>query len=320
MKKIITLLIVVIGFTALSQNKSLYLKFPPLVGGVDYTMNSIVQDLNGNYMQVQDFNYYLSNIHIIHDGGQDLDLSDTIILVKGGEFEFLMGSFDITNIEQINFGVGVPQAVNHLDITQYPSGHFLSFQTPSMHWGWTSGYKFLLCDGKGDANSDGTPETLFQLHDLGDANYKNVQLPVVGTVYASHIVLPINCNIDEWIYGANPSTVGVQHGTTGINASTMSNVNSRAVFTQAASASLNEAVEHGEMYFVSHSENLEFIWKDLTGINHFKLIDMSGRVLSTEVSTQVNGTHSVSNLKAGQYIFTVYDNNNRVINSIKISH
>ncbi|MDG1148649.1 MAG: hypothetical protein P8N52_10125, partial [Crocinitomicaceae bacterium] len=201
----------------------------------------------------------------------------------------------------------------------YPAGHPLSFQTPSMHWGWTSGYKFLLCDGKGDSNGDNTPNTIFQLHDLGDANYKNIQLPVVGTNYASHIDLIINCNIDEWIYGANPGTVGVQHGTSGINASTMTNVNIRSVFTQGASASLNDMSEHGDLYFVSHSDQLELKWTDLTGIDHFSLVDMSGRVVDSGVSSMVNGNYVIGGLNTGQYIFTVFDSDNRVINSINVS-
>ena len=121
MKKIITIVALALSSLSFSQDKALYLSFPPLVTGTDYTMNSVVQDLSGRYMQIQDFNYYLSNIHIIHDGGQDLDLSDTILLVKGDAHEFDMGAHDITNIEQINFGVGVPQELNHLDITQYPT-------------------------------------------------------------------------------------------------------------------------------------------------------------------------------------------------------
>lgn len=319
MKKIITIVALALSSLSFSQDKALYLSFPPLVSGTDYTMNSVVQDLSGRYMQIQDFNYYLSNIHIIHDGGQDLDLSDTILLVKGDAHEFDMGAHDITNIEQINFGVGVPQELNHLDITQYPTGHFLSFQTPSMHWGWTSGYKLLLCDGKGDNNTDGTPETLFQIHNVGDANYKNVQLPVVGVVGATQVNLIVDCNIDEWIYGANPATVGVLHGTTGLNASTMNNVNSRSVFSQSASASLNEMTEHGELYFVNQTDHLKLNWKDLTGINHYTLVDMAGRVIESNTTDKVNGSHSINNLNSGQYIFTVYDDNNRVINSINVS-
>ncbi|MDX2361330.1 MAG: hypothetical protein QNK23_11020 [Crocinitomicaceae bacterium] len=318
MKQLVAILIIALSFGASAQDKALYLKFPPLVDGMDYTLNSVVQDLSGNYMQIQDFNYYLSNIHIIHDGGQDLDLSDTIILVKAAEHEFLMGYFDITNIESISFGVGVPQAINHLDISQYPTGHFLSFQSPSMHWGWTSGYKLLLCDGQGDSNGDGTPETIFQLHNIGDANYQNYSMSVIGTNYTSHIDLIINCNMDEWIYGVNPATLGVMHGETGINASTMDNVNNRPVFTQSASAGMNEMTEHGKMYFISHETSIDVVWEDLTGIAQFKLVDMSGRVIDAGTSSDVNSTHTITNLNSGQYLFTVYDEDDRVINSIKV--
>lgn len=319
MKQLSLLVLFFLTFAAYSQ-KGLFLKFPPKVGGQDLMLDSVVHDLNNRAMIIEDFNYYISNIHVIHDGGQDLDLSDTVILVKADAHTFFMGYHGITNVEQINFSVGVPPQLNHLDITQYPQGHFLSFQTPSMHWGWTAGYKFLLCDGKGDSNNDGIPDVIFQLHNLGDDNFKNVQLPVAATDYATHMDLVIDCNVDEWIYGANPGTVGVQHGETGINASTMENVYTRNVFTEPGNVGNQELKKSGEVYFYSEDQSITFNWKDVTGIDGYRLIDLTGRVILEETTLEVNGSVKIEELKKGNYLFLLVDRQQKPIHSINVMH
>jgi len=319
MTKLITLLFIGFGFSSIAQN-SLFLTFSPKNAGVDLVLNTNIQDLNGVVMKVDDFNYYISNIHIIYDGGQDLDYSDTVLLVTATANTFKLDNIDVPNIEQINFGVGVPEAINHLDISLYPEDHFLSWQTPSMHWGWTSGYKCLLVDAWGDGTGDGNPESVFQLHNLGDANYKNVQLPVVGTYTPTQTDIFINCNLDEWIYGANPGTTGALHGTTGLNASTMNNVNSRVVFEQPATAGVTELNTNSTLFFTNAGTNLTVTWKDMTGIASYQLIDMSGRIIIKENTSLINNSISISNPTKGSYIFTAFDENGRILNTINVVH
>ena len=251
-------------------------------------------------------------------GVPHLDLSDTVLLVQTDAGSFDLGQYDVPNIEQINFSVGVPEPINHLDITQYPTGHFLSFQTPSMHWGWTSGYKFLLVDGRADSNGDGEPTTLFQLHDLGDANFKNFQLPTVGTYMNERTQININCNLEQWLFGADVATLGVQHGSTGINATTMNNVNDRAVFESPASAGITELSKVGSLFFVNNGGNLEIKWNEVTGANSYNLIDLNGKVIVSNSTNENSGTYTSSNLSSGAYIFNITDVNGTTLNSIKV--
>ena len=319
MTKLFTLLFIGFGFTSLAQN-SLFLTFSPMNAGVDLVLNSNIQDLNGVVMKVEDFNYYISNIHVIYDGGQDLDYSDTVLLVTATANVFKLDEVDVPNIEQINFSVGVPQDINHLDISLYPLEHFLSWQTPSMHWGWTSGYKFLLVDAWGDGTGDGNPESVFQLHDLGDANFKNVQLPAVGTYSPTQTDIFINCNLDEWIYGTDPGSTGVLHGTSGLNATTMSNVNSRVVFEQPTTAGVTELNENSTLYFINAETTLTVTWKDMTGIASYQLIDMSGRTIVKENTSIINNTISIDNPTKGSYIFTAFDEKGGILKTINIVH
>jgi hypothetical protein len=303
--------------TAVFGQTNLYLNLPPKVGGNDFYLNTTYQDLNGTAFEVDAFMYYISNIHIIHDGGQELDLSDTVIIVKPDEYNFFLGAYNVTSIESIDFGVGVPQELNHLDIAQWPTDHPLSWQSPSMHWGWTAGYKFMLCDGYGDGTGDGNPNELFQLHDLGDANYQYVSMAVIPTINPTNITVTINCNLDEWLWGADPGTVGVQHGTTGINASTMTNVSTRNVFEVPGDAGIKD-IEEGEITFHSIGEDLMVNWSDVAGAEGLRLIDMSGKTISERSVTSGNGNETFSNINSGTYFFYMYSKDGTLLNKIQI--
>jgi hypothetical protein len=318
MKLLSTLIIISSSLISFTQG-NVYLSFKPKCTGNDLVLGATVQDLNGSSMKIDHFNYYISNIHIIYDGGQDMDFSDTILLVKADAHTFLLDNLNISNVEQINFSVGVPEAINHLDITQYPIGHFLSFQTPSMHWGWTSGYKLLLIDGYGDSNGDGIPENLFQLHNLGDNNFKNIQLPIVATYgNDSQLDIVVNCNLDEWIYGTYPGTIGVNHGSSGVNESTMNNVNNRRVFTAPSNASINDVSDVGEIYFVNQLDGVRVTWKEMSSIHSYEMIDVSGKTIAKSKDSNVNQTVLINNVSSGSYIFTTFNKAGKILNTINL--
>ncbi len=295
------------------------LDFPPKVAGNDLVTNSIVQNLNGVEFSVDYFNYYISNLHIIHDGGLNLNLSDTVFIVTMADHTLELGALNLTNIESVTFSVGVPQTVNHADISQYLENDPLSWQDPSMHWGWSSGYKFLLVDGYGDANNDGTPETLFQIHSLGDANFKNVSMAVIPTVLPTHTTIVINCNLDQWLFGVNPGTVGVNHGTTGVNASVMNNVNGKPVFTMPGNAGIESPTTvAGSIAYAVNSESITFNWKDVPNVAMYKLIDISGKEIAAGKASGYTGTQTSSVSTAGSYFFYLLSTDGSIIKHAQV--
>lgn len=119
-------------------------------------------------LRVDRLQYYLSEFTIVHDGGQETHIDEMWLLVDAfhGNNHFL-GVLDVEDVEQIIFSVGVELEYNHEDPSLYQQAHPLAHQNPSMHWGWTSGYRFLCVEGEAGASlSD-----MMQLHSLGDANY-----------------------------------------------------------------------------------------------------------------------------------------------------
>lgn len=318
MKGVFLLTSLILSLGSIAQtNVNLY--FPPKVEGNDLIQNTNVMSLSGTEMSIDFFNYYISNVHIIHDGGQDLDLSDTVFIVTVEDPILELGMLDLTNIESIDFGVGVPQSVNHADISQYDESNPLSWQSPSMHWGWTSGYKFLLVNGYGDSNNDGTADELFQIHSLGDGNYKNVSMAVIPTVGPTETTIVINCNLDEWMFGINPGNVGVHHGTTGVNASVMNNVDNRPVFTLPGNASIDESVEPvGTITHSINNELMTFNWKDVQNVEQFKLIDISGKVIDAGQASEFTGTHTSEIQQSGSYFFYLLDSNGSILNHVQV--
>lgn len=327
MKKIITSFIALcFGAISFSQ-QNVFITLAPKVAGSDMTIGTDLTNLSGVTFNLEYFDYYLSNLHVIHDGGQDLDLSDTVFLIEPTNYVLYLGYLNVTNIEQINFGVGVPNNLNTqsgseaIDISSYPIGHPLSFQDPSMHWGWTSGYTHMIIGGQADSNTDGIPDAIFQLHNLGDNNYLPFQLPVIQTQSSiNKIDVFVNCNVDVWLTNIPIETVGISHGTANENQLIMNNVLVRPVFTQSMNASiLSNSNEIGTLTFSRENATLTISWKNMTNINNYALIDVSGKKMKTGAISDQNGNVIIDNLSEGIYQFIVYDENSTKLNSIKVS-
>ena len=138
MKKVFSAIAMMLCGISFSQ-KNVFIEILPIVGSSQLQIGANHVDLTGTAFKLDHFDYYLSNLHVIHDGGQDLDFSDTVFLVEPTNYVLYLGFLNVQNIEQINFSIGVPAAINTsvsptaVDISTWPLGHPLSFQDPSMY-------------------------------------------------------------------------------------------------------------------------------------------------------------------------------------------
>lgn len=327
MKKLITLLTcLTIGFA--QAQTDVYIHFTPKVGGNQVTSsdlnNTVFHDLNGIAFQINVMSYYISKLQLTHDGGQviNFDTPDDVKLVTINNHVFNLGSHNITNLEQVDFGVGVPQEWNHLDINTYPAGHPLgNQQNPVMHWGWTSGYFHMALTALGDNNADDICDQMFETHCLGDGNYKNESIVMTGELGIDNIYhIYIDCNIDEWIFGTNPGTTGVQHTDGGVAITVMNNVESRDVFTANPDLGINEGnSELGNAWFSSQGEKVSVNWKEMKGMQSYTLIDINGKVITREQVNSPAGSASYE-LKKGTYFFNCYNDKGNKIHSLTIIH
>jgi len=326
MKLIVLLLASCLSGIGMAQS-NVFIHFTPKIGGQVVTTNdlgtTVYHDLNGIAFEVDLMSYYVSKLKLTHDGGQVLnfDTPEDVKLVKINNTIFALGSQDITTLEQVDFGVGVPQEWNHLDVNLYASGHALGNQmNPVMHWGWTAGYFHMALSAMGDNNTDDICDQMFETHCLGDANYKNVSLPMTGIQIGNEYHIYISCNIDEWIFGTDPGTTGVQHTDGGVAITVMNNVESRNVFEAEAALSLTSGMEIGAVYFSNTEEALTLGWKAMNGMDNYQLINLNGKVISEGKNASPSAKITVVDLVHAAYIFNCYDANGKRIHSATVMH
>jgi len=303
--------------------KAVYLHLQPKVNGVDFQLNTNFTALDGKAFKLDHFDYYLSEIKLTHDAGQEINLSQDIFLVEPENYTFLLGYFDVNLIDQLNFTVGVPKKWNmqtgseSQDISLYPENHPLSFQSPSMYWGWQSGYMHMIIGGFSDSHSDGDPDAYFELHNLGGNNQQLVELNVTQTTTsANQIDIYVDCNIEQWIKNIPLATVGVSHDEVGVNKTILDNVQVEPVFTLANSASLAE-IDNSKITTWTENQILFVKWETLKEGSKCNIIDQNGKLVQTQLMLNAEGTISFKNLKSGFYLFQLEDKNGNLLHAKK---
>lgn len=316
MKHLFTLLAGAITTFAVHSQSHVALKFAFMNNEQPFALNETIEALNGVDYSVQDVAFYVSRIKIVHDGGQILELdTNKVLYISHPNNSVELGELDVTNIEGIHFMVGVPEYLNHLDISQYPENHPLSYQTPTMHWGWTAGYMHFIINALGDNNNDGTPTEAYQLHCLGDHNTPDVSVTTVATVYqngSQEIIL--NVNLDQWLEGTDPATTGMVHGSNGVNAAVMDNVTQHPVFTSPVNASVIET-ELIDVQVAQLTTATIISWDEQVAAANYRLTNAEGRVIA---SGNCNGAElRFENLTPGLHFVQLYSGKQDLLGTAK---
>ena len=187
MKKTLFTLWMLSVLTAWSQ-QSIRFSIDHQLGGTAFGSSVTAQNDLGNDFRTERLQFYISQIELVHDGGQTTPVPNTWFLVDANvPFDESLGSFSVGTLEAIRFGVGVEQAANHLDPASYAMTHPLAPKNPSMHWGWQSGYRFVCMEGKAGSALD----QVYEVHALGDNNYKVQQITTTGVLQGSDLVVSL---------------------------------------------------------------------------------------------------------------------------------
>ncbi len=193
------------GFAQTSVQLNIHHK----LGESDFAIATPTTNNLNNDFNVSRLEYYISEISITHDGGTRTNITDLWILVDASEAtEIDLGSHDITSVEMITFHIGVDEAHNHLDPASYASDHPLAPQLPSMHWGWSSGYRFVAYEGM----AGNSLNQLFELHGLGDNNYFRTDVQIAATAEDGQMVLELNADYARALEDINLNGGLIIHG------------------------------------------------------------------------------------------------------------
>ncbi|MEZ4981786.1 MAG: MbnP family protein [Saprospiraceae bacterium] len=163
-------------------------------------------DHDFKYTRVQ---YYIAEITLTHDGGTETKIDDTYLLVDASKNASIdLGSHAITNLEKVSFSIGVDPRNNHADPASFPNGHPLAPVFPSMHWGWTAGYRFIAIEGEGGPSYNRN----FQLHGLGDRNYFQTNIDFDLTADNGNLDIYVNADYTRALEDISVNNGVIVHG------------------------------------------------------------------------------------------------------------
>ncbi|MCG8575021.1 MAG: T9SS type A sorting domain-containing protein [Flavobacteriales bacterium] len=215
MKKLVLSGLLAVCFVMGWAQTDVSLKINHKLGTEDFALDAVGTNNLGQEFKASRLEYYLTRVTIVHDGGTETAVPDEVVALVRPEDEISttidLGSFDVTSIEGVKFHIGVYEPINNEDPTLHPSGHPLALQSPSMHWGWTSGYRFIAYEGyAGDGFSQN-----FQLHGLGNENYFEVESDVEVETVDGALVMSLNGDYAAGLNDIEVASGVVAHGTFG---------------------------------------------------------------------------------------------------------
>lgn len=296
------------------------LKINHMLGAETFALNHTVQNNLGNVIQLTRLQYYLTQFSIVHDGNQITTIhSDTVALINAADGAYSLvdlGDVTITDVEGIIFYVGVHTPVNNADPALQIPGSPLAPQSPSMHWGWASGYRFVAMEGQGGAGFTLT----FQIHALGNNNYfKTAVVPESTNLSNDSLYINVNANYLEAIRNINVSNGLMAHGSLGDAKVCMENFNNY-VFGQTF-VSVKENSSQPEILVYPNPTTSGFITVNTSHINtpfEIKLINALGELVAV-YSNQNGSLVSVNLPEKGIYFIQLTLNGNETITEKIIS-
>lgn len=315
MKKTFLLTLLSILAFILNGQVNVTLHMEEKLGDQYFAYNLTSEAEMGYSFNVSRLQYYVSEIKLIHDGGQVTPVTDLYLLIDAGvQSSFPLGNFSITDLEKIEFSIGVDSAHNHLDPALYPQDHPLALQDPSMHWGWFSGYRFIALEGKAGLD-EGSMVNNYQIHTIADANYRTILLDVNEVVSGDNMTIPIQADYNQLFNDVDVSGGMIAHGGNGASKQIADNTRD-FVFTASALTSIDKSDVLGTFKISPNpSDGFLHIQYDLENAGNLELAvtDLDGRVV---YKTQLDPLQKLftfkANLPAGFYVTSLFNNNNLI--------
>lgn len=290
------------ALTGYSQ-KAVTLKINHKLGSADFAFNQTAQNDQSQQFQVTRVDYYISKITLIHDGGMTTEVPNHYVLAKGNaDVVDLLGTFNVTNIEGIRFYIGVDTPANNADPALQPSLSPLYFQNPSMHWGWSAGYRFVALEGKAGTGFN----TIFELHGLWNDNYFGQTVTVAGVNSGNNITINLDADYTKALSGININAGPIAHGLNGDDQKVLENFRDH-VFTAGSPTALPEiTLQKGIEVFPNPSKGTFRIHYTQAGTaaGSYQLMDLSGRVVEAQQLAQQNEL-SLSGKYTGTYFLVL---------------
>lgn len=256
------------------------------------------------YFKPRFLKYYLAEITVIHDGGKRTQLKDLYVLVDAlSRDRYPLGSVDVTNVEALEFHVGVDKQRNHLDPTIYPPEHPLALKNPTMHWGWAAGYRFLAVEG-----SAGTSATVVsadvQVHTVGNELYRKITMPVRAVPTPTGIELQLTAEYSKLFTGLDVAFGLIFHGL-GEETIVMSNNMATRVFSSPSTSVSERTVASAIAVWPTPSTSTVSVDLQDDEVVTAMLIDPCGSSVVLPIAKQARASLDLSSQASGTYTLVV---------------
>ncbi|WP_162902848.1 MbnP family protein [Taibaiella koreensis] len=306
--KNVCLLLALMFITVISKaQKNVILNITHKLGSSAFAFNQTGQNNLSQEFKITRVDYYISGIRIIHDGGVETPVPDKYILAKGSAaIAEPLGAFNVTNVEGIKFSIGVETPVNNADPSLQPAGHPLSFQTPSMHWGWSAGYRFVALEGKAGSGFN----TTFELHGLGNDNYFQQTVMVAGVSTGGAISINLDADYTQALKDINVSSGPIAHGINAEDLTVLQNFRTH-VFKPASGTTAIEDLNKIDKYIAVFpnpaKDKLTILQLDRSNtVKTVQVTDLMGRVHLVTTLKQ-HDVLPLASLPRGAYILRFYE-------------
>ena len=304
--RVLTLILLAVWPAIIFAQKEVTLSIRHGINGEPLELGKVWQHPYGAF-SVYRLQYYLSDIVIIHDGGQEKSMKGLYLLVDADQTDYVLGDVEVGEIEGIRFNIGVDSATNHADPALWPADHPLAYQEPSMHWGWTSGYRFMAFEGLFDYNKNGDPEKVWEFHAVGDKLLTPISISVPSGAEGKSVTLEVKADYDR-LFDNGVHIDNILHGDGTLVQEMMENFNKGPVFHGAAlvSSSKEQFLQEVDILALGNpargSVRLrvslpEGIDADLT------IIDLAGNTVFSKMDGLMDGSEvDASGLHPGYYV------------------
>lgn len=281
MKKIFTPLVLSMLFIInMNAQTEVLFNINHKLGTQNFQFNTEKMNNLNHPFSVERLEYYISDITIIHDGGQESLVPNKYLLVNAeAPMTTSLGMHDLTNIEGVSFYVGVSPDVNHLDPASWPNTHPLAPKFPSMHWGWAAGYRFVAMEGKSGQGLGST----YQFHGLGDSNYNKTTVMLEATDDNGSLLINLDADYVQAVKGIGLLSGPISHGETGQAKTCVENFNSEVFSPAALSNSTQDFLSSSdfEIYPNPSTDQHVFIQSNNNDlISHININDIQGKLIN----------------------------------------
>lgn len=263
------LLTFVFVLTVLTGQKEVKLRIHHFVGGVPYAQNQTHDNPDFSPLYFDRIEYYLSRVKLVHDGGQEKLLSNQWLLINADDDTvYSLGIHNMVQVEAIQFGLGVESSVNHNDPSLYAADHPLAHQMPSMHWGWTSGYRFLVLEG----NAEGGFE--IGIHALGDDLYDSTSVTLNSLTINDTLFIDVYADYIQAFNGIDYENGLISHGSLKPCESLALNFKNRVFSASQPSNVLNQAFNS---YAIYPNPSSGTVYLDIKERYELEVFDLMGK-------------------------------------------